>query len=155
MERRKNRSILRLRRVTSLLLGLIAGMPALLWSGSSSANGAVESVFEGASENSGRPSEQYAVPVTPAIYLVNFVFLYSASPEIAKYMPAYRAPLPPELLTCLEEHPEDCYWEEYKQYFETHAQGLDDATHVAGRAIARCKARGSAWHPASTGLLTR
>ena len=63
-------------------------------------------------------TEYFAVPVTPGVYLINFLFLYSANPEDAANMPAYMAPLPTELVACLRETPTGCAWEDYKQYFD-------------------------------------
>jgi len=53
-------------------------------------------------------NEVYAPSVTPAIYLVNFLFLYMANPDIAAYMPAYRAPIPQPIVDCLEQNPTGC-----------------------------------------------
>src|SRR6266700_7800343 len=38
-------------------------------------------------------NEVYAPSVTAAVYLVNFLLLYMANPDLAAYMPAYRAPI--------------------------------------------------------------
>src|SRR5947199_6752882 len=53
-------------------------------------------------------NEVYAPSVTPAIYLVNFVILYMANPDLAAYMPAYKAPIPKPLVDCLEQNPMGC-----------------------------------------------
>jgi hypothetical protein len=39
-------------------------------------------------------TEVYAPSVTPAIYLVNFLMEYVANPDLAAYMPAFKAPIP-------------------------------------------------------------
>src|SRR6478609_2471383 len=63
-------------------------------------------------------NEVYAPSVTAGIYLVNFVFLYMANPDIAAYMPAYRAPIPQPVVDCLEQNPTGCPYADYRQYFE-------------------------------------
>ena len=60
----------------------------------------------------------YAPSLTPAIYLVNFVFLYMAKPDLAAYLPAYKAPVPQPIVDCLEQHPEGCLYADYSQYFD-------------------------------------
>jgi hypothetical protein len=50
-------------------------------------------------------NEVYAPSVTAAVYLVNFLLLYMANPDIAAYMPAYRAPIPQPVVDCLEQNP--------------------------------------------------
>src|SRR5207249_5242228 len=62
--------------------------------------------------------EVYSPSVTPAIYLVNFVILSRANPDLAAYMPAYRAPIPQPLVDCLEQNPMGCPWADYRQYFD-------------------------------------
>jgi hypothetical protein len=49
--------------------------------------------------------EAYAPSVTPAIYLVNFLLLYMANPDLAAYMPAYKAAIPQPVVDCLEQNP--------------------------------------------------
>ena len=72
--------------------------------------------------------EQFGVPVTPAVYLINFLFLYMANPEHAADMPAFMAPLPGELATCLRSNPAGCPREEYERFFERDdADGADHA----------------------------
>src|SRR5438876_8487304 len=63
-------------------------------------------------------NEVYAPSVTPAIYLVNFMILYMANPDLAAYMPAYKAPIPQPLVDCLEQNPMGCPWADYRQYFD-------------------------------------
>lgn len=53
-------------------------------------------------------SEAYGVALTPPIYLINFLFLYMANPDLAASMPAYRAPIPRALFDCLEQNPTGC-----------------------------------------------
>ena len=50
-------------------------------------------------------NEVYSPSLTPAIYLVNFLLLYMANPDIAAYMPAYKAPIPQPVVDCLEQNP--------------------------------------------------
>ena len=59
----------------------------------------------------------FGVALTPAVYFVNFLFMYFANPDNAANMPAYRAPIPPELATCLLANPEGCRYADYQQYF--------------------------------------
>jgi len=58
------------------------------------------------------------VAVTPAIYLINFLLLYMASPELAASMPAYRAPIPPEVVDCLEQNPAGCPYADLARFFD-------------------------------------
>src|SRR5436190_10603122 len=71
--------------------------------------------------------EVYAPSVTPAIYLVNFLLLYMANPDIAAYMPAYKAPIPQPVVDCLEQNPTGtgCPYADYRQYFENPQGGGD------------------------------
>jgi hypothetical protein len=62
--------------------------------------------------------EVYSPSVTPAIYLVNFVILYMANPDLAAYMPAYKAPIPQPVVDCLEQNPMGCPWADYRRYFD-------------------------------------
>jgi hypothetical protein len=62
--------------------------------------------------------EVYAPSVTPAIYLVNFVFLYMANPDLAAYLPAYKAPIPQPIVDCLEQNPTGCPYADYRRYFD-------------------------------------
>ena len=64
------------------------------------------------------PNEVYAPSVTTAVYLVNFLLLYMANPDIAAYMPAYRAPIPQPVVDCLEQNPMGCPWADYRRYFD-------------------------------------
>jgi hypothetical protein len=63
-------------------------------------------------------NEVYAPSVTTAVYLVNFMLLYIANPDLAAYMPAYKAPIPQPLVDCLEQNPTGCPWADYRQYFD-------------------------------------
>ena len=64
------------------------------------------------------PNEVYAPSVTTAVYLVNFLLLYMANPDLAAYMPAYRAPIPQPVVDCLEQNPMGCPWADYRRYFD-------------------------------------
>src|SRR6058998_2739456 len=68
-------------------------------------------------EHSQIPGPDYGVALTPAVYFVNFLFMYFSNPDNAGNMPAYRAPIPRALATCLLEHPEGCRYADYHQYF--------------------------------------
>jgi hypothetical protein len=69
-------------------------------------------------------NEVYAPSVTAAVYLVNFLLLYMANPDLAAYMPAYRAPIPQPVVDCLEQNPTGCPYAEYRRYFDE--QAFDD-----------------------------
>jgi hypothetical protein len=64
--------------------------------------------------------EVYAPSVTPAIYLVNFLMEYMANPDLAAYMPAYKAPIPQAVVDCLEQNPTGagCPYADYRRYFD-------------------------------------
>ena len=47
------------------------------------------------------PGPDYEVALTPAVYFLNFLFMYFSNPQDAANMPAYRAPVPPQLANCL------------------------------------------------------
>src|SRR5436190_19364969 len=70
-------------------------------------------------------NEVYAPSVTAAIYLVNFVFLYMANPDLAAYLPAYKAPIPQPVVDCLEQNPTGCPYADYHQYFDNPGSGGD------------------------------
>jgi hypothetical protein len=63
-------------------------------------------------------NEVYTPALTPAIYLINFLFLYTANPEVAANLPAYKAPIPQRVVDCLEQNPTGCPYADYRQYFE-------------------------------------
>jgi hypothetical protein len=71
-----------------------------------------------ASRNHEHANEVYAPSLTPAIYLVNFLLLYMANPDIAAYMPAYKAPIPQPVVECLEHNQMGCPYADYHQYFD-------------------------------------
>jgi len=78
-----------------------------------------------ASRNHEAANEVYAPSLTPAIYLVNFLLLYMANPDIAAYVPAYKAPIPQPVVDCLEQNPTGtgCPYADYRQYFENPHSG--------------------------------
>src|SRR5256885_13993090 len=63
------------------------------------------------------PGPDYGVALTPAVYFVNFLFMYFSNPDNAAGMPAYRPPIPPELSACPRANPEGCRYADYQQYF--------------------------------------
>jgi hypothetical protein len=63
-------------------------------------------------------NQVYAPSVTTAVYLVNFLLLYMANPDLAAYMPAYKAPIPQAIVDCLEQNPMGCPWADYRRYFD-------------------------------------
>jgi len=76
-----------------------------------------------ASRNHEPGNEVYSPSLTPAIYLVNFLLVYMANPDIAAYMPAYKAPVPEPVVDCLEQNPTGCPYADYRQYFNPHRRG--------------------------------
>jgi|WetSurSiteA1Bulk_404760.scaffolds.fasta_scaffold02664_5 hypothetical protein len=65
--------------------------------------------------------EHFGVPLSPSIYLLNFLLLYFTNPEIGANMPAYRAAIPLEVYKCLAENPEGCPYADMAQYFSEQA----------------------------------
>jgi hypothetical protein len=63
-------------------------------------------------------NEVYAPSLTAGIYLVNFVFLYMANPDLAAYLPAYKAAIPQPVVDCLEQNPTGCPYADYRRYFD-------------------------------------
>src|SRR2546430_3028921 len=63
-------------------------------------------------------NEVYAPSVTTAVYLVNFLLLYMANPDLAAYMPAYKAPIPQAIVDCLDQNPMGCPYADYRRYFD-------------------------------------
>ena len=74
-----------------------------------------------AAEGAAVAGEPYGVAVTPPIYLINFLFLYMASPDLGASMPAYRAPLPRAVFDCLEENPTGCPYDEVAPLLDAQA----------------------------------
>jgi hypothetical protein len=62
----------------------------------------------------------------PAIYLINFLFLYMANPHAAANMPAYRAPIPQAVVDCLEQNPTGCPSADFRRFFEEEAVESSD-----------------------------
>jgi hypothetical protein len=48
-----------------------------------------------------------------------------ANPDLAAYMPAYKAPIPQPVVDCLEQNPTGCPYADYRQYFENLHGGGD------------------------------
>src|SRR5260221_9192045 len=70
-----------------------------------------------ASPSHATTNEFYAPSVTPAIYLINFLFLYIANPDVAANLPAYKAPIPQPVVDCLNQNPTGCPYAAFRQYF--------------------------------------
>jgi len=92
-------------------LGVLAVIVTLF--ASSSTTGAVD-----VAQSSVTPIAPYGVGVTPAVYLVNFMIMYIASPDDAAKMPAFRAPVPQSLSDCLAVHPTGCPYSEFATSFD-------------------------------------
>jgi len=86
---------------------------------------AVSRVFgpkaEAASGTQNAYVEPFGIPVSPGVYLANFMLLYFVNPGDAANMPLYRAVIPQEVYECLVENPEGCRYVEMKQYFDKQA----------------------------------
>jgi hypothetical protein len=65
--------------------------------------------------------QPFGVPLAPPVYFVNFLLLYWSNPEIAAYMPAYRAALPQEVYQCLVENPLGCPYADMAEFFAEQA----------------------------------
>ena len=58
------------------------------------------------------------VPVAPAMWILNFVLVYMLSPEAARFMPAYWAAIPEDVVSALEESENgQVPYSDYLQYF--------------------------------------
>ena len=66
----------------------------------------------------GNATEFYGPPISPAIYLVNFLILYMVNPRDAANMPAYKAPIPKAVVDCLEQNPNGCPYAAFAHLFE-------------------------------------
>jgi hypothetical protein len=69
-------------------------------------------------------TEFYGPPISPAIYLVNFLLLYMVNPRVAARMPAYKAPIPKAVAPCLEQNPSGCKFADVEQLFERQISGI-------------------------------
>ena len=66
--------------------------------------------------------EPFGVPLAPGVYLANFMIFYFVKPDVAAYMPAYRAPLPQKVYECLYQSPNNsCPYDDMKKYFDEQA----------------------------------
>jgi hypothetical protein len=81
-----------------------------------------QAMAQGGPDQYQTPGPDYGVALTPAVYFVNFLFMYFSNPDNAANMPAYRAPIPSELASCLLLHPEGCRYADYQQYFNGQTQ---------------------------------
>jgi hypothetical protein len=92
-------------------LGALTAFAMLIASSSAVGAGA-------AAQQSKQPIAPYGVGVTPAVYLVNFMIMYIASPVDAAKMPAFRAPVPSSLADCLQTYPSGCPYSEFANSFD-------------------------------------
>lgn len=74
-------------------------------------------------ENQANTTEFYGPPISPAIYLVNFLLLYIVNPRQAANMPAYKAPIPKAVADCLEQNPNGCPYAAFAHLFEQQTSG--------------------------------
>lgn len=70
------------------------------------------------SESHQGATEFYGPPISPAIYLVNFLLLYIVNPRAAANMPAYKAPIPKAVAHCLEQNPTGCRYADFARFFD-------------------------------------
>jgi hypothetical protein len=75
------------------------------------------------SESHQGATEFYGPPISPAIYLVNFLLLYMVNPRVAANMPAYKAPIPKAVVACLEQNPSGCPYVAFEHLFEKQTSG--------------------------------
>ena len=75
------------------------------------------------SESRAAGTEFYGPPISPAIYLVNFLLLYMVNPHEAANMPAYKAPIPKAVVACLEQNPSGCPYAAFERLFEQQTSG--------------------------------
>jgi len=101
---------------------------------------------ENAPDRSEMPGPDYGVALTPAVYFVNFLFMYFSNPDNAANMPAYRAPIPAELATCLLANPEGCRYADYQQYFNGQSLCSDGNRGVMCRWKSECQLEPSFQH---------
>jgi hypothetical protein len=59
----------------------------------------------------------YGMSTVPSIYLVNFLFIYVADPNVAANMPAFRTPIPQPVYDCLLQSPTGCPYAELEPFF--------------------------------------
>ena len=99
------------------------------------------------SKNGEAAHEVYAPSLTPAIYLVNFLLLYMANPDLAAYMPAYKAPIPHPVVDCLEQNPMAAAM---LITGNTSISRFSIRENASGRTFARRMRDGRAWRHASS-----
>ena len=75
------------------------------------------------SESHQGATEFYGPPISPAIYLVNFLLLYMVNPRVAANMPAYKAPIPKAVVACLEQNPGGCPYVALEHLFKKQTSG--------------------------------
>ena len=75
------------------------------------------------SESNQTATEFYGPPISPAIYLVNFIILYMVNPRQAANMPAFKAPIPKAVAACLEQNPNGCSYAAFAHLFEQQTSG--------------------------------
>ena len=68
-------------------------------------------------------TEFYGPPISPAIYLVNFLLLYMVNPRVAANMPAFKAPIPKAVAACLEQNPSGCPYAAFEHLFDKQTSG--------------------------------
>ena len=111
----KMKSFMRTRRVA--MLPVMLALAVFLPSGPLAAQ---ESEVSGSLQDT---TEFYGPPISPAIYLVNFLLLYMVNPRVAANMPAYKAPIPKAVAACLEQNPSGCLYVAFEHLFDKQTSG--------------------------------
>lgn len=75
------------------------------------------------SESLANATEFYGPPISPAIYLVNFLILYMVNPRDAANMPAFKTPIPKAVAACLEQNPNGCPYAAFEHLFDKQTSG--------------------------------
>jgi hypothetical protein len=94
--------------------------------------------------------EVYAPSVTPAIYLINFLLLYMANPDLGAYMPAYKAAIPQAVVDCLEQNPTGCPYADTTGISIIPEVAVIETGNAFGRTFARRMRDGRSWPHANS-----
>jgi hypothetical protein len=102
---------------TLAVLSVILAIAVSLWAGALAAQ---ESEVSQSLQDT---TEFYGPPISPAIYLVNFLLLYMVNPRVAANMPAYKAPIPKAVVARLEQNPSGCPYAAFEHLFGEQTSG--------------------------------